>query len=368
MKPIFLLGEAMGENEVRINAGFVGSSGIELLRMLHESTLIELTSEDYSYLSKYYTNGDPKMVDMIWRLHPEVYRSNVFQLHPPGNRIETLCGPKSTSIPGFPQIIKGKGSGFIRAEFQPQLERLGDELLAVNPNLVICLGNSALWALTGKTGVSKLRGTTAISTHTAEGFKLISTYHPAAILRQWENRPIVVIDLMKAKREAEYPDLRRPKREIWIEPNIEDIERFRDEHIYGCKILSVDIETSGREVTCIGFSPRPSLALVVPFNDGRKKDRNYWPTRAAELSVWKILRGILEDRRIKKLFQNGMYDIAFLARSMGVLVKGAAQDTMLAHHALQPESLKSLGFLGSIYADESAWKTERKTATIKRDE
>ena len=45
-------------------------------------------------------------------------------------------------------------------------------------------------------------------------------------------------------------------------------------------------------------------------------------------------------------------------------------DTMLLHHALQPESEKSLAFLGSLYTDESAWKLmrQRGKTTIKRDE
>ena len=41
---------------------------------------------------------------------------------------------------------------------------------------------------------------------------------------------------------------------------------------------------------------------------------------------------------------------------------------MLAHHALQPESAKGLGFMGSIYTDEGAWKQERKVSTIKKDD
>jgi len=54
---------------------------------------------------------------------------------------------------------------------------------------------------------------------------------------------------------------------------------------------------------------------------------------------------------------------------VGIRVLGAAHDTMLLHHALQPESLKGLGFLGSIYTDHGPWKAERKgTDTIKRDE
>jgi hypothetical protein len=53
---------------------------------------------------------------------------------------------------------------------------------------------------------------------------------------------------------------------------------------------------------------------------------------------------------------------------MGIRVMGAAEDTMLAHHALQPEMIKDLGFLGSVYTDEGAWKHLGKRAkTIKGD-
>ena len=81
----------------------------------------------------------------------------------------------------------------------------------------------------------------------------------------------------------------------------------------------------------------------------------------------RLMRSVLEDRTIRKLFQNGAYDITFLWRSYGIKTMGAAEDTMLLSHALQPESLKSLGYLGSIYSDEGSWKHMRKKEeTIKR--
>jgi hypothetical protein len=42
---------------------------------------------------------------------------------------------------------------------------------------------------------------------------------------------------------------------------------------------------------------------------------------------------------------------------------------MLLHHALSPESLKGLAFLGSVYTDHGPWKSERKgtSTTIKKD-
>ena len=84
--------------------------------------------------------------------------------------------------------------------------------------------------------------------------------------------------------------------------------------------------------------------------------------------MWEIVKSILASSRIPKLFQNGLYDIAFLWRAAGIPVKGALHDTMLLHHALQPEMKKGLGFLASIYADEGAWKEMRaKAETIKGD-
>jgi len=239
--------------------------------------------------------------------------------------------------------------------------------MSADPNLIICLGNTSLWAMAGRTGVAKLRGTTLLSSHTAADFKLLSTYHPSAIIRQWDNRPTVIADLMKAARESAYPEIRRPPREIWIEPSLSDISEFIATHIAGCRLLSVDIETSGSRVTCIGFAPSPTVALVIPFDDVRKKDGSYWPTREDEAKCWKLVRSVLRDGSIPKLFQNGVYDISFLMRSYGILTLGAAEDTMLLSHALQPEGLKGLGYLGSIYSDEGAWKHMRKKdETIKR--
>ena len=366
MKPILLLGEAFGANEAKINAPFVGASGIELLRMLNESGIITLSSEDLSFISKSYNTGDPSCIDAVWRLHPEVYRTNVFAFHPHANDITTLCGPRAEGVRDFPALTKAK---FLRREFIPELERLADEITSIDPNLILALGNTPLWALAGITGISKHRGTTRLSTHTAAGYKILPTYHPAAVIRNWELRPTTVADLIKARREAPFPEVRRPKREIWIEPTIKDMEQFRDQHIMASDKLSVDIETSGNQVTCIGFSPTSFISLVVPFLDTRRPKRSYWGTREDEVRAWEIIRIILADPAIKKTFQNGLYDIAFLWRSVGIPVYGAEHDTMLLHHALQPESLKGLGYLGSIYCDEGAWKQERgKATTIKRDE
>lgn len=367
--PILLLGEAWGEHEAKLGQAFVGPSGAQLLRMLHDAKLIDLTKEDRLCINKFYEAQDGTWINKVWHAHRhEVARSNVFNLRPDNNDIELLAGPRADSIHSFPALT---GSKYIRAEFEPHLDRLQHEILELNPNLIVCLGNTPLWALGGRTGIKKWRGTTFESTHTVGAYKLLPTYHPSAVLRGWELRPIVVADLMKASFQATFPEIRRPHREIWIEPALADIKNFIQLiHSRRHQPLSTDIETSGSRVTCIGLG-YSDIAIVVPFDDDRAKDGNYWPSLEDERICWGTLRTLLEDPTVPKLFQNGLYDIAFLYRSVGIRVMGAAEDTMLLHHALQPELEKGLGFLGSVYADDIAWKHggagRRKKTTIKRD-
>lgn len=365
MTDIVIVGEAWGENEARIQQPFVGSSGIELLRMLDEGGVIELTSEDQSYIYKFWSDRDPRLIDMVWRLHPEIYRTNVFNIRPRGNKIEDLCGPREEGISGLPTFGKSK---YFRREFEGEIDRLARELLDQNPNLIIACGNTPCWALLGNTKISTIRGTTHLSTHTVEGYKVLPTWHPAFIMRSWEHRPTCVADLIKAARESKFPEIRRPKCEIWIEPSLDDIREFKSRYIDNCKLLSVDIETAGRAVTCIGFAPRPDVAIVIPFVKARRTGRNYFLNPTSEREAWRIIAEILGDASHRKTFQNGMYDISFLWRAYGIKVMNADEDTMLLHHALYPESEKSLGYLGSIYTDHGSWKKMRvNTDTIKED-
>jgi uracil-DNA glycosylase len=336
MTNIAIVGEAWGETEERERAPFVGASGYHLTRMLSEAGLERASC----------------------------FLTNVFNLRPPGNKIEALCGPKAEGIKGFPSLTKG----YVREEYLPELERLQDEIVECNPNLIIALGNTPTWALLGRTGITQIRGTTALSTHTVQGYKVLPTYHPAAVMRQWDLRPTVIMDLYKAKRESEFPEVRRLERTIWIAPTLEDLYAFKSSFIDSNERCAVDIETAGNQITCIGFAPTPRLALVVPFVDGRRLGKNFWPNAESERRAWGFVRDILRDGKIRKTFQNGLYDIAFIWRATGLKTYGAEHDTMLLHHALQPESLKGLGFLGSIYTDEGNWKQMRRVTTIKRDD
>ena len=121
-------------------------------------------------------------------------------------------------------------------------------------------------------------------------------------------------------------------------------------------------------IEMVGFSASPFDAMVVPFWD-KNKGGNYWPSTNVEGDARKVVKRLLENPSITKIFQNGLYDLQYLIKE-GYRPRGCREDTMLYHHALYPEMQKGLGFLGSIYTSEPAWKTMRgkKITEMKKDD
>lgn len=353
MPDIMLIGEAYGEHEEREGRPFVGSSGYILKGMLSQVGI------EYS----------------------DCAVTNVFNLKPePKNEVINLCGSKPEGIPFMPSLVKGK---FAHARYTPELRRLYQEINDANPNVIVALGATAAWALLGTSGIRAIRGAPLGTTSPASRatgvalrrtFKVLPTYHPSAVARDWTLRPIVLSDLDKARRYSGSPDITRPSRKIWLEPTLADLRIYDYEHIRNSHILSIDIETKGDQITCIGFAPDPWNAIVIPFfaeperdasgKVARFADGNYWPTLELELKAWEFVRKWCKKPAV---FQNGMYDMHRLWRTYGITCN-PVDDTMLLHHALQPEMEKGLGFLGSIYTDEASWKFMRKTDTLKKED
>lgn len=330
---LLILGDVFGKQEEEAGRPFVGAAGFMLNQVL---AMNGIARED-------------------------CYLTNVFNLRPSGGDIKSMCGPRGDAIPGLPK----HGAGYIRSEFAPELTRLRSELSAIKPNLILALGPTAAWFLTGDSRISKIRGSTVA---TPFG-KVLPTYHPSSVLREYTLRPILIADVEKAAKERAYPDVRRPQRFIHIEPNFADIQNFYRQYIAPSDALSTDVETIGTQITCIGLSPSPDRALVIPFYDPTRPGGNYWATAEEEVRVWKFLLRLFKEPRVN-IGQNFLYDARFLWRSYGIPVQGmiGGDDTMLMHHSLQPEMNKGLAFLGSLYTDEAPWKLERKTDTIKKED
>ena len=330
---LFICGEAFGEQEEKTGLPFQGASGWLLDQLLSMSGLSRSAA----------------------------YVTNVFNLRPAGNDVTNFCGPKSEGIPGIAPLKAGK---YIRAEFLPEIKRLEREIERERPTLILALGNTPAAVLLGTRGISEVRGAAMMSKY---GIKVFPTFHPAAILREYGLRPIVLSDLSKVRKELEFPEIRRPSREIWLDPTFDDLLEFERRFIAQSPYLSVDIETSGRQITCIGFAPSRDRALVVPITCRGKAGGSYWP-HVTELRVWDWIRKQCQRPEVEIIGQNFMYDLTFLWTEYGIPVKSFSHDTMLMHHALQPEMRKGLGFLASIYTNEQPWKTMRHNDTNKKED
>jgi uracil-DNA glycosylase len=367
---ILLVGEAWGADEEKARLPFVGVSGQELWRILGES-FPDVRPDLHSDAAELcYPQWGLAWVPRraAWLEAASIGMTNVLNMRPPNNKLEAICATKTEVGKDYPYtaLVRGK---YLRKEYLHHLDVLKDRISRTKPNLVVAMGNAACWGLLNTTGITAIRGTTVMS---PLGVKVLPTFHPASLLYegQWSNRPILIMDLMKAAREAEFPEIRRPHRAVKISPTLQEVRDWIEGVIANPPWrLAVDIETAGGIIDTIGFARSPSEAFVIPFGPHRfRRGQNYivikprrdgqevtsyWELEE-EREVWGLVKKLLESG-IPLVFQNGVYDLQYLLK-MAIRPANCADDTMLAWHSLYPELRKSLGFIGSILTDESAWK------------
>ena len=290
---------------------------------------------------------------------------SVLPVRPGSGKIEEFCLNKKDADAeslgyGYPSYPKTyiKAGKYLHPKFLCHLNALEASLRELKPNLVVCLGSFATWALLGTSKLTALRGTATEST-LVPGLKVIPTDHPVTIIREWSQRVIAGADLLKAKREAEFPEIIRPKRKIYVVETREDVDLAKNV-LKAQSRLTLDIETKAGQITCVGFAISPEEAYVIPFTDERKPGNNYWADLMDEVHAVLAVREICETVTIDKVLQNGVYDIQYLWRVHNTKTLGFRDDTMIMHHVLFSELPKSLGFMGSIYTNEASWKLMRR--------
>jgi uracil-DNA glycosylase len=343
-----IIGEAPGRQEASKGMPFVGGAGQELRSWLKFAGIDE----------------------------NDIYFANAISYQPPYNQIKRFCLPKKEADaeyqnwlprlqkdwPDFPWPSKYiwpslAQNGYIHPQLLGEIPRLQAELESVQPNLVLALGNTACWAVLNQTKITKIRGA---CTKSAIGpWKTLPSLHPAYILRNYGEKPIALADMQKAAREIHTPEFERPVREIWINPLLEDLEKFGF-YIDRADYVGVDIETvpTWGIIKSIAFSVEEKMAIAIPFLDPRTPDGNYWADPREEMRVWEKVHNWLNLSNVSHVYQNGMYDMTWLWVKAGMTGKLPIEDTMLQAHAQQPELKRDLGTLGSIYTDEPAWKNE----------
>jgi len=233
---------------------------------------------------------------------------------------------------------------------------LGEEVDKVEPKIIVTLDGLPSYLFTHKRAITKIRG---YPFKTNYGI-IIPSLHPSKMI--WSNyiwRHYLSHDLKKAAELAQNPEkLYQPEIEY---RKCETFAEAREQLDYCAtfKKLSVDIEVTNYEVSCVGFAISPTLAYSIPF-DMR------WSVEE-EVQLWRQVAIILGSESITKIGQNFIFDIYFLAYRMGIFTKGPIIDTMMSHSILYPDFLKALNFLGSVYTNQPYWKDMVSFKDIKQE-
>ena len=332
---ILILGEAPGENEVKAGQPFIGMSGKELTKMLSEAGI----------------------------LRSECRIMNVTSYRPPEDKIDAFF-PTKSNLNGGEILRHGR---YCTTEIQQGLMELQREIALTKPKVIIALGDTALWSLTGESSISKWRG--SILEHDS-GAWIIPTYHPAAILRMWSWRFIAVNDLRRASQQVHSP-VREPKWNFITSPSYDTVITYlSDLHSRLNKsstkaYLSVDIETRSGHIDCIGIAWSTTEALCIPFCVIRGK---HYFSLEEEAVILQLLRKVLLHPMAAVVGQNFLYDAMYMAKRWG-WYPTPAFDTMIGHAVAFPGLPKALDFLSSLYLPyHRYWKDESKEADLKADD
>ena len=243
--------------------------------------------------------------------------------------------------------------------------------LAQLPNLqyILLLGNFALHAITGESGITMWRGSIipttirSVTTHASSLPSVLSrhvtcvaTFNPAAVIREPKFEVVFRMDCHKLTRvvagkwhvhsiDAQY-DPSPAEAIAWC-------DKMQDER----DPIAFDIETISGETACVGLANNSHAGMCINF---RTRSENRWTTRE-ELGVRRRLQGLFSDDTVRLVAQNGNFDCYWLWYKDRMRVRRVWFDTMLAHHTLYSQLPHSLAFLTAQYSDHPYYKDEGKT-------
>lgn len=334
---IMIVGDAPSEHDIAFGYPFAGYSGQELSRMLHDAGIM---------LS-------------------ECFLTYVARQRPFANDTDAwICQTKKdvaahSADPSW-QWVHDK---LVAKPVVDGLSLLRQEINLVKPNVIIAVGNLAFWGLTGQWGVGDWRGSVMPSTlPNIPVTKIVPTYSPGLITRQWSWRAVCVNDLKRAAKEAQFPEIISPDYKFIIRPNfatafavLTDLKRKLDA---APTHLSIDIETRQGHIACIGIAWSKLDAVCIPLLCTERAD-GYWNAEE-EVQLMLLLQQILTHRNLRGSGQNFLYDAQYFWRHLRYKPR-IWMDTMIAQHVCWAGSPKALDYQASLYCEQYRfWKNEGK--------
>ena len=171
-----IIGEAPGAEEVQQGKPFVGRSG-KLLREVLEQCGVNIS---------------------------DTYITNVFYERPPNNDVNYFFSSRMSAIRQDLEInesiptLRGK---YVKVPYDEAIARLYEEIITVQPRMILTVGATPMWAVTGKDKITEGRGFTTM-TIAGKEFPVMSTFHPAGILRRREWYDLFKSDIKQAVENA----------------------------------------------------------------------------------------------------------------------------------------------------------------------
>lgn len=331
---VAIVGELPGKSELAKGVPFVGSTGHVLDILLHSAGL-QRRDCYLTYLIKEFTDS---IEDFIC-YKPPVGKQGKGKKYP----------------------YQAAEDVWYNEEYLIWRTALYKELEQTEAKLIIPMGNAALFALTGKWGITRWRG--SLLWNDRLGKKVIPTIHPAATFSQYIYQYYIIQDLTKAYEElTTYADQGLPEKQLIINPTFEQAYSYliccAESEIVGYDIETVRTEKRDNgfvdwEQSCYSLSYEAASGICIPYLD--KNGNNYWsPEQELQLNRY-LWDRILRNPKVTKVIQNAMFDASFLLKKHGVFIRNI-EDTMVAQGIMTPDFEKNLGFLTSIYTREYFYK------------
>lgn len=240
---------------------------------------------------------------------------------------------------------------------QTYIGQLRQELEDCPAKFILAVGNVALQALTGRTGITKWRGSVLPSTLVPDKW-VVPIIHPATIIPPkcvWLNRPLIIHDLRRVAQLISRGEYKPYECEAIIRPSFQDSCNYLLNVIRNIRAVAFDIEVVNQEVSCISFCHDPHRAISIAFVDHQGDIFSC----EQEVEIWHLVAQILSNPSITKIGQNLTFDTHFLLKRYGIRTS-SINDTMIAQQIIMPDYPKGLDFITSLHTPLSYYKDEGK--------
>lgn len=304
---IVIIAEAPGSNEVQQKLPLIGPSGSLLWNVLRQNNIFR----------------------------PSCYITNV------SKRQISLSSEKRAQVP---------------ADEWTRWRTLLDWELSqlTKPKIILAMGNIAIEAMLGLSGIGKYRGSVFEETISGHDVKVLATYNAAAVIRNPKDEIVLQFDIRRfaqlIKGDWE-PWPVETKYDLSFDQIMAEISRFKSQN----RDTAVDIEWTSKRLACVGLANDVHSATCINFRDNLANRF----TADEELKIMFALQDLYESLYASghMIGQNGCFD----SHASGIfdhINMPMNHDTLLMHHTLYPSLPHNLGFLTSMYTTMPYYKDE----------